>query len=102
MARKAREKKQVEFIQPSVEELIGNFEAWEALTERQKTLKDEVKMVTSDLSARIKEYAESVGCTPKEMRSAYKYYLSKINGEVGDSDCQFTLMALVDADLDNK
>lgn len=98
MGRKKRssQTQQKEFIKPSAEALVGNFEEWEVITESIKDLGDQKKAKTKELSDDISGYAQEIGCSPKDLRSAYKYWSSLKKTGDENSGVQFELMALVD------
>ncbi len=94
MGRKPKQKQ--EFITPSADALVGNFEAWYDLHEKVVAHNDAKKDASKMLAAHIKEYASEVGCKDSDLRNAFKYWMDlKYKGESTKEE-QFELMALVD------
>ncbi len=84
-------------------ELIGLFESIQVNDEKAADLKSQVKAIGADTTARFKEFGESNDVSAKKLRSAYKYYLDKVNSEDDDVDKDdplYDLMMKVDMGLE--
>jgi hypothetical protein len=96
MGRKALPKK--DFVQPDVEELIGQFEAWHEDDEQIQSLNDSIKEAKKKMSEAIKAYATDIGISVGSMKGAYKYWKNLSDGgDSTESENQFTLLAMIDS-----
>ncbi len=85
-------------------ELVGEFEAEEALEEKVDALKSQIKMINADIAERQKGFAQDHEMAAKDVKKAYKYWkeAKEQDDPAAASEDFFTLCVIIDGGVTNE